>query len=227
MCLRWRQEWNRRGSYQLSRQASPQASTVLQESLYFLKPPLSSHTLNITFSSLFCPPRPLSIGYRIFTLHFLFLHLWICVVSIHQTSSRAHYLWPGARTGHRQLNIMRLNYKKINLYIALLYWNSKEMQYHWRISTFFYLSSVQQHFCLHWCCWCSFFSVFVFVFVCFKKCNKEQLAQHWHRQQKCNLNERTFFLCVSIYLSERMHIVSIYNSPFTSPQAGGLRSCEN
>lgn len=67
-CWRWRRGWNRRGSYQLSRQASPQASTVLQESLYFPKPPLSPHSLRITFSFLLSTPPPtLSRGYHIFT----------------------------------------------------------------------------------------------------------------------------------------------------------------
>lgn len=60
MCWRWRRGRNRRGSYQLSRQASPQASAVLQESLYFPKPPLSPHSLYhfLFLSSATTPPPP-------------------------------------------------------------------------------------------------------------------------------------------------------------------------
>lgn len=49
----------------------------------------------------------------------------------------------------------------------------------------------------------------------------------WLLKKLGSYERASFCLKCAIYLSERMHIVSIYTSPLTLPQAGGLRSWEN
>lgn len=219
------------------RPAQSYRSLCTSQSLHF---PLTHY---ITFFFLLCPPSFPYYGHIIFSLlHFLPLHLRIC------PSARRQWALSLIRCSHTKKRPLKTRVKKNATSFVREKWNafhfadifSETKKCYFTQTSFgkteanFFADFFPPLFLFLRFSLPHLWAVSVTLFYSAKRNPTKNISSNSHtNKKKCDLTVQEIrevwkglFLCLkcAIYLSERMHIVSIYTSPFTSPQARGLRS---